>query len=31
VAVDAELDLSDEPSGLWWESDPQLRKRMGKQ
>lgn len=31
AAVDAELDLSDEPSGLWWESDPQLRKRMGKQ
>jgi cytochrome c oxidase assembly factor CtaG len=29
-AVDAELEKAEAPSGLWWESDPQLRDRMGR-
>jgi hypothetical protein len=28
AAVDAEIDA--EPSGLWWEHDPQLRDRLGR-
>jgi cytochrome c oxidase assembly factor CtaG len=27
-AVDAELEIAEAPSGLWWESDPQMRDRM---
>jgi cytochrome c oxidase assembly factor CtaG len=30
ATVDAELESHDAPSGLWWESDPQLRDRMGR-
>ena len=29
TSVDAELDMAEASSGLWWESDPQLRDRMG--
>ncbi|AGB20939.1 putative membrane protein [Mycobacterium sp. JS623] len=30
TAVDAELEMAEAPSGLWWEHDPQLRDRMGR-
>jgi hypothetical protein len=30
TAVDGELDMPDAPCGLWSESDPQLRDRMGR-
>jgi cytochrome c oxidase assembly factor CtaG len=30
ATVDAELEMADEPSTLWWENDPQLRDRMGR-
>lgn len=30
ATVDAELEMGDEPSGLWWQNDPQLRDRMGR-
>jgi hypothetical protein len=28
--IDAELEIAEAPSGLWWEHDPQLRDRMGR-
>jgi hypothetical protein len=30
TTVDAELEMAEAPSGLWWEHDPQLRDRMGR-
>jgi cytochrome c oxidase assembly factor CtaG len=30
TTVDAELDMVEASSGLWWESEPQLRDRMGR-
>ena len=30
TSVDAELDMAEAPSGLWWENDPQLHDRMGR-
>jgi cytochrome c oxidase assembly factor CtaG len=30
TTVDAELEMAEVPSGLWWEHDPQLRDRMGR-
>jgi cytochrome c oxidase assembly factor CtaG len=28
--VDAQLEMAEEPSGLWWQNDPQLRDRLGR-
>ena len=30
AVVDAELETAEEPSGLWWQNDPQLRDRLGR-